>query len=412
MKYAMIFLKMMLILMISAFVGAGALFVVFHIPTEPIKEHVLDSASVFELEGTYPFIGNGFDKELDNYTDALMLSNSFFMNEDTGIWDNVISVYNYGYSGSDPTDSLIQYRNGNRDYTMVAYSRYWHGYLAVLKPVLYFTNYLGIRDINMILQSVLLIAALFVIGRYISWKYVLPFLAAMYFLHPGVILYSLQYSTVYYLTLTGSILTVLLFHKDAVWERGIIWFLMIGIVTNYMDFLTYPALSLGVPLVLFVCLQRGKTWYEKMKSVVLCSFGWGLGYGGMWIGKWVLGSIILQKNLFAEALTQVQLRSSSDVSGNTVGRIYPILRNLYYGFYGNEWLAAVLALCLVVVMICVIRKKDKQLLLNLFPLLLVAAIPICWYMALSNHTSIHTFFTYRTLGVSVFAVMAMVGECF
>jgi hypothetical protein len=388
-------------------VGAGALFVVFHIPTEPIKKHVMDSVSVFETEGIYPVLGKGYDKQLDNFTDALMLQNSFYINEDADIWDNTISVYNFWYPDSDPVNNLIQYHKGNRDYSVGDYSRYWHGYLTVLKPMVYFTDYLGIRDINMILQSILLIAAVFVIGRYLSWKYAIPFLAAMYFLHPGVILYSLQFSTIYDLTLIFSILTVLLFRKKAEWERGIFWLLVIGIVTNYMDFLTYPALTLGIVLTLFVCMQKEKTWQEKLRTVFLCSFGWGLGYAGMWAGKWILGSLITRKNLFAEALTQAQIRASSDISGRAVGRIWPILKNLYFGFYGNEWLAVVSALCLAAAIIRVVRKKDRQAVLGLLPFLMIAAIPFCWYVVLSNHTAIHTFFTYRTLAVSVFAVMTM-----
>ena len=38
----------------------------------------------------------------------------------------------------------------------------------------------------------------------------------------------------------------------------------------------------------------------------------------------------------------------------------------------------------------------------------VAMIPLAWYMFMTNHSSWHMFFTYRTLGIFTFAIMCYV----
>ena len=55
--------------------------------------------------------------------------------------------------------------------------------------------------------------------------------------------------------------------------------------------------------------------------------------------------------------------------------------------------------------------EGKKTIVGYLPVLLVAAYPFIWYLVLSNHSQIHSYFTYRTLETSVFAVLAFMAVC-
>ena len=61
------------------------------------------------------------------------------------------------YENMDPVEMLTSYLEGNTSYDEWEYPRYWHGYLAVIKPILLLFDYSDIRVFNMIIQGVLLI---------------------------------------------------------------------------------------------------------------------------------------------------------------------------------------------------------------------------------------------------------------
>ena len=74
--------------------------------------------------------------------------------------------------------------------------------------------------------------------------------------------------------------------------------MQIGIVVSYFDFLTYPLVTLGVPLCLLLILQADKiTYLQKIKNIISLSIAWVIGYLGMWAMKWMIGSIATHKNI-------------------------------------------------------------------------------------------------------------------
>lgn len=74
-------------------------------------------------------------------------------------------------------------------------------------------------------------------------------------------------------------------------------FLIIGMLTSFFDFLTYPLFTLGMPLILISVLGTFSS-VQKLCDIVKNSIFWGIGYGGMWCGKWMVGSILTGDNLF------------------------------------------------------------------------------------------------------------------
>lgn len=400
-------LNLVLLLIGSVAAGAVLLYIVFLLPSDHIFQNVQSAGEVFSIEGIYPVVDGSDATIIDNWTDSLMLENAFFEKEGASTLEKAMAVYRPEFQEGVPTRSLLHYLSGKQDYDITSYTRYWHGYLVVLKPLLMVTDYLGIRGLNRIVQAILVLVTAIVIWRKVSVRYVVPWIAAFVFLRPNALVFSMQFSTIFYIS-TGSILIMALcYHKLAVKNGLLYFFLLVGIITNYIDFLTYPIATLGIPLTLLLCIEKKRNYLDKIKGIVLYSFCWGIGYFGMWIGKWAIASVFLKYNVFTDAFSQARSRISVEMGEETVSRGTVILKNLTTGFENHGWLAVLIIAVVLMVGLLKIKRNWKELLLQFAPFLIVSIMPIIWYGVLSNHSHYHHWFTYRALSVSVFALLCM-----
>lgn len=223
----------------------------------------------------------------------------------------------------------------------------------------------------------------------------------MLFVSPYIIPLCLQYTTVFFPLLIGLIVLL----RKHEWflnnNRLIIYFLIMGIVTSYFDLLTYPLVTWGIPLLLVLAMSSS----SEVSFSKLCMFSssWLFGYARMWIGKWILGSIVLKKNLFADGLENLIFRTSH-VSPD---KITPI--NIFYNLgehlykYANIVYIALILLIFVPLVIAVYRNRKnikwKTCLQNNGIYLLICLAPVVWYQIALNH-SVHPY-TFRILWISV-----------
>ena len=131
------------------------------------------------------------------------------------------------------------------------------------------------------------------------------------FLNPVSLAMSFQFSTMLYIM---SVMIVCMLRNFDDWEekqRYMQMFLVAGTVTAFLDFLTYPFVSLGIPLVVFLMMRqkRGglRTMAEGGELLLSTGVSWGIGYGGMFLGKWFVGWLLTGINVPAEAMHQAVL---------------------------------------------------------------------------------------------------------
>ena len=60
---------------------------------------------------------------------------------------------------------------------------------------------------------------------------------------------------------------------------------------------------------------------------------------------------------------------------------------------------------LIIWFILFIVNRRKNV-IDILPILVISIYPILWYIVLANHSYMHFWFTYRSLGVTVFAVLS------
>ena len=398
---------------------------VYMLPTARMKAHIAESDELFNYEGNYPEIMWGIKStKLDNYTDGLMYATAIHPGSGNAIQDAMNNA-RYEYEETGMVQSLNDYAN---DVSVkeplryeIWYSRYWHGYLIVLKPILLFLNVSEIRMFNMLMQTILTSLLLYMILKRLGAPYTIPLIMAILVLNPVALPLSLQFSWVYYISLIGAIILLSLkFPPES--NNYLVLFMAIGMMTSYFDLLTYPLITLGVPLVLWLLTAEKLKPLKRITTTVLASLLWLVGYAVMWGGKWVFAFLVGHKaNMFTEVSKQISLRTSMVDDANvpfTLGIAMEKLMSVVFNkIYVVMFIGFFIGCCLWFVYE---RRKHgrkfkstpKDIILHVLPFVFVALMPFVWFLVLSNHTREHIYFTYRELAVTVFAVGIAVVELF
>jgi len=414
MKYLKLSGKLCVLLCGSLLAGLLLLWCAFLLPEESIMNHAVSSAETFSYEGIDAAVGYAYSERLDNWTDALMIGNACYQKEGAGALERAAAAYRPDFQGENPIVSLEAYMKSQDGVGAIAYPRYWHGYLVVLRPLLMVTDYMGIRTMNTIAFAVVLLVLIGMILRKKQWELLLPLGVTILFLRPLAIVHSLQFSTVFY-PMMLSVIACIVFQKWVLRDEHFAYLIfMNGVWIGYLDLLTYPAASLGVLMTVLMMLQKHVKVAERIRQLVLSSAAWGIGYFGMWGGKWFISSAILHQNVLADALLQAQVRVSGSYGEHHFSRVMVFARNLGAGFIGVLVSALLFFVLLTVFMLwrrreCLKTREGWMAVISqAIPYFLICLIPFVWYSVFTNHSYIHIIFTYRTLAA---AVCAWCGMC-
>lgn len=403
--------KLAALVALAVLTGFVLLLLAYMLPVAPIEENVTKSADIFRREGTYPITDiMGVDTRLDNYTDALMLLSASYRGEESPL-EKTLKVYRYASPVSDdPAITLVAHYGDGAEVSTTAYERYWHGYLITLKPLLSLLDYGQIRALNMVLVGAVTLCLLYLMYiRGIS-GYILPLVISLLILDPTAIVRSLQYSTIYYISILAS--CYLLFKLE--WltkqkDRLPLLFAAVGCVTSFFDLLTWPLASFGLPFCIFLASDKRDAG-KHLRLMLLCLVSWSVGYGGMWAGKWLVAAAFGDTGAVKTALTIAFFRSSmADEAGYAFSYLDVLKRNLMHMIAP----AALAALIYVIAALMLQRRRHGTGAGNgtwsngLAVRTVLALLPFFWYLALGNHSYVHHWFTYRELGISAFALLSM-----
>lgn len=406
--------KCLLCLLLAVLLGTAAMTAVYALPTGRMHTNVDRSIPLLENEGSSFFWAppDDMSTRLDGFTDTIMMQTAIYNRDRHHLPQEAMLNRRVDFSGAtSPIESLIRYVYGEQEGTVSSYARYWNGYLLYLKPLLLFFSLPQIRTMDACFQFCLAAAVLLLAYRKRGTKLAVPMALMILSLNPVSTAMSLQYTSMYVLTLGGALAMLSL----ETWkkENGYLLFLFLGIGTAFFDFLTYPAAAVGVCLALQALLDS-RTGKEALVHAVGSGAAWAFGYGGMWGSKWVLAQLLTGENVLSDALAQARFRSgsqASDLAGSA--------RISFWGVVGKNlsvYLTAgymLLAIGLLAALLWLLLRKhyrfspDKG---RLAVLALCFAVPFVWYLLLRNHSSQHYWMTHRNLSAAVFALAGFV--CF
>ncbi len=390
-----------ILLLICALIGYFLLVGSYCLPTERMEKNMEESCDIFYAEGNYPQLMEYNNSRLDNYTDGIMLLTASYPS-DENVWHAAINAERYSTSDTSVDTILDVYGNGEIETDSTYYARYWHGYLIILKPLLMIFGYGQIREIMMFVQLGLFALLLVMLSKK-NIKLTIPVFIMWIFLNPVTTMLSLQFNTI--LTITfAAMLAILWLDKKEIIKSLYTWglfFLIIGVLTSYFDLLTYPLVTLGVPLTLWFVLNFSERIRTDLQNLLQLSVLWSIGYGGMWAMKWIMGSIITGENVIGDAAQQVAYRTSSVVS-DTVVTVSRLIHELQYSARQYTWILVMLLLALYFVYRVIRTRKLNINRIIIF--VIISVFPMAWYLAMKNHTFGHHWFTYRELAISIYAL--------
>lgn len=403
------FLRMCGVIVASVLAGILLLTAVFALPVSAMQENLARSAQILSEEGAYHRLYEFCTSNLDNWTDATMLLIASHEGEGT-VLERAMTGARDLLNSNQPVNSLAaKYLEGAELDRTVGYARYWHGYLLALKPLLLVMDYGGIRVLNLVIQLMLDCAILILMYKRGMKKLILPYLLTLGFLMPVALGKSMQFSTCFY-AFSLSVLVLLLFKDKWDVRKSCFLFLGIGIFTAFVDFLTYPVAAFGIPAAVWFMMRPTESVKEGLKRLLDILFSWGLGYGGMWAGKWVAASILTEHNVIREALSAVLMRVSHDsLSGdNDLSALAAIWKNMK-AFLKTPVTAVAFFFVLVLLILIAYRflRGGRTGLGFVLPFCVLVLLPFLWYTATVNHSFIHYFFTNKSLAVTAFAGLCL-----
>lgn len=379
--------------------GSFLLAAAYALPQRSIDKHVEESVAVLAEEGNYPVETPGILGTMrDNYTDAIMLNMASYDSKYPLLQK---AFGNYKKRNSDKyAVTWLEHRN-DKDAKSVSYARYWHGYLVPLKLLLEVFNYQQIRSLIIFTDLLLIVWICLLMQKKGRNRYIFPFLITLMFFPLNIVGKSLQFSTVFIPVLL-EILVMLKYEKNFHAQYGLL-FLFSGIVTAYLDLLTYPLVSVGFLLCFAIISDENSRCFGKWKNMVGYTLSWGIGYGGMWASKWLISSLILRENVLKNAVDTAAFRVSTS-NGNDTWTHMDVWK---VNISNSPKIILVLVLIFVVYLLsrCVQKKTDKINFISNSVFIIIACMPFVWYFIMSNHSYIHSFFTHRELAVSCLAIL-------
>ena len=299
----------------------------------------------------------------------------------------------------DEYDSIIKRAMSNGEYP-----RYWHGNHVLIRLLFVFFTYIQIRYLSqfLVIGSISIVFSL--IWKRTNVGIALSFLISVILAYPFTMSLSLQYIIPFMAMMSGMIFILLKYREEM--NTGIYFFVM-GSVINFLDLLTFPLISLMMPLVLVMTWRlESKGSFENFLFAVKSSIQWAIGYGLTWIVKWVLATVILRKNVLKNALEQVLFRSSSDI-GEHISRVGTVKKVFGVYFMFSPWLTR---FCVMILGIIVLFYSVKYytrviaVLKKIWVFMPIAIIPCFWVFVLANHSYIHYGFVYRIFMGTAFAL--------
>ena len=147
-----------------------------------------------------------------------------------------------------------------------------------------------------------------------------------------------------------------------------------------------------------------------MKKLIGFGISWAIGYAGMWAAKWVIADLTLHTGTIKDAIWSIIGRTEA-IGGRPRmnGGFYVIGLNLQeYPAYMGIAVALLAAAAVVLLIMAVVTGKWKQEYMQLIPMVIVAAIPFAWIIAVQHHSALHARFTFRILSVAAAAVITFI----
>lgn len=393
----------------------GLLVLTSLIPNEKIYEGLMESADYYGNTEAFSFENSGKLCDVaDNYADAILLNILWNIDSAHPVYSSLDTKY---YSGEELGVNYGLYAALNGVAPDTDYSRYWHGSVIFIRPLMAFMSARGVKAVG--LAAVIILAAvccgiLVKKRRYFAAAALAVSLCCVHVWNVGL---SLEYIPMFIVTMAMCILYVLLEKKGDIYVT--VLSVIGGAAAAFFDFLTAETLSILLPLLLVVIIRYSDDRLEEngLPLVIKSGCCWGAAYLMTFIVKWAAASAVTGENKFVSAIHSAEVRIDGETDMSLPMQIISApLANLSTLFGGDVRVdGGRIALGLILTFlisgsICLLLGSKKPPKAEI-TIAVLGLVPYLRYIVLSNHSYLHEYFTYRAQAATVMALCALVWLC-
>ena len=388
------------------------------IPNGQIKKNLQKSEEFYKSAEAFSFEqGQKMHTVSDNYADAILLNILWNIDSKQPVLTSLDTKYcdggDYGVNWG-----LHQALNGKK--ANCDYSRYWHGSVIFLRPLLLITDVQGIKKIGLAAVLLLAVCNLLLLLKKEQYFVAASLAISLLCIHIWDVRLALEYLPAFLVSLMMCLLFLWLEEKGD--DTLMILSVVSGVSIAFFDFLTSETLAILLPLILVVLVRwqddRLGTFPENIRWLVRCVCCWGISYVMTFLVKWTAASIATGENKFRSAIQSAGVRFAGTSQEENLPLFkqipYAVFANLstLFGGEGRVDFGKILIGLLIALLIFgggyyLFRGKEKQKDVTR-TVLVLGAVPYLRYLILNNHSYLHEFFTYRAQAVTIIALCAVV----
>lgn len=393
-------LKSVMLVFVSVLVGLILMTATYSAPTDRALVYANNSRDYFSEDLIKSWTGNLRYAKIDTMPDACLFNMALCRKYDSPIKNAMLNPL---YLFEEESDDFIQLStakvmNGETSEKVFDYGRYWQGSVAFIFLGLNFFDISGLKTISMVTVFAATVILLHEVRKKNKLLSALTFIVLM-FLNPITISMNFAMLFVFLISLFLSILMVRYNDYFVEKDRFVLLMALSGILTSFLDFLTFPLLSYGMPLLFLLCFMKNeKPFFEMVKA----TFAWIIGYVGMWAGKWIVSYAFVGPGTMNDAISSISLRTATSGTEGDFSYIATIKRILEV--FDNSYLLLIAVSIFTIGYFLFTHHRKLKFDKKAFSALVIGCSPFVWYFVVRNHTYIHPWFEYRQLAVTLLAI--------
>ena len=418
--------KYILTFIITMGILISLLFLSSLIPSNKIENNVRKSSEILMQDGEKKLVDTYFRQDcLFYFTDALMINTAYSIDSTNPYSSMLLARKNYVpgktqnfheeiqmHIGTSPkyTDKyyntfqvaeLYGLMHGDDIVDSYEYTRYWHGYLIFLRPLLAIMDLGAIRILTIALTGIFSIIIVWLIIKKLNLITAIIYIIGFILFDLFIVCNSMNEITTFMIALVAMIFILL---RNGKFKNPALVFLCIGMCTSFLDLLTTPLITIGLTLPIYVLLNFKESNKKLYIECIKICIAWAVGYGLCWALKWVITDITLNKHIISDAINQIMYRTSADrtLLEVVIRNLNEIGRNVIIIFIGLLVIYSIIGLIKEFYISKVKNEKTPKIeLLKVMIFLIIAMFPFIWYFFIRNHSFVHSFFTNRNYIITI-----------
>lgn len=376
----------------------------FMIPAEKVKPNVEMSLYTWDGENQFAFFDNARAMWLDFGSDMIW-ANIAVSNVENPFKAAIELPYAVGGEMNEQAsyNNLIRglYYTQSEDFIMTTYPRYWMLMVGIIRVLFCFWEIAQMRYAFYFVAAILLWAVCREIEKRWGWRGSFPFFMAVVLRMLLTNSISISTSADVFIAFGAMLFVLKNAEKEFYKKYQGIFFLFLGSFVFALGPFVAPVLTLGMPLVTHILVQKEKddcidAWWR----VITNSAAWICGYGGSIAIKAVLTKVVAGSQSTSGTISHY-LGLGQGI-GARIGRIVYCFENLMTPL--NVKVPIVMVVAAVLVILLFTRKRVKMN--SKWLLLFVASYPLLWAFVIVEHT-IH-YFASNMYAVFVYAVLSVI----